>query len=87
MSGAILFVDGWFEFVPNPDRRWWQFWKPQQVAGPMYPYAPKGWEIWDDEQARAISARPDVSHPLIINRSDPRTPIGTYIQWAPIRPG
>lgn len=44
---------------------------------------PEGWEIWDDDQARAIMARPDVIHPLIINRSDERAPIGMYIQWAP----
>ena len=83
MSDAIAFADGYREFSPNTDRRWWQFWKPRKVFGPLVPYLPKGWELWDDEQARAIMARPDVIYPLIINRSDEPTAIGTYIQWAP----
>lgn len=47
------------------------------------PEMPEGWELCTDEEAGAITARPDLLHPLIINRSDPRAPIGMYIQWAP----
>lgn len=86
MSDAILFADGYREWVANPDRRWWQFWKPKDVLGPMRSYVPRipdGWELWDDEEGRVVASRLDVIHPLIINRSDPTAPIGMYIQWAP----
>lgn len=24
------------EFIKNPDRRWWQFWKPMKIKNPAY---------------------------------------------------
>lgn len=60
-----------------------QFWKAATipVEGTTIP---EGWELWVDDDGNPIE-RPGALHPLIINRNDPRTPIGTYIQWAPRR--
>jgi hypothetical protein len=29
--GDTLTFEGINHMVPNPDRRWWQFWKPQMI--------------------------------------------------------
>lgn len=48
-------------------------------------FIPKGWELWLDDEGNPVE-RAGALYPLIINRSDPRTPIGTYIQWVPAKP-
>lgn len=32
--GETVTIAGIYEQVPNPARRWWQFWRPRFVAGP-----------------------------------------------------
>lgn len=44
---------------------------------------PDGWEFLTEEEEASIISRPDGEYRLLINRSDPRAPIGMYIQWAP----
>lgn len=29
--GEAFTIEGLYRMVPNPDRRWWQFWKPRLV--------------------------------------------------------
>ena len=31
-AGDTITVAGIYETIPNPDRRWWQFWKPRQLT-------------------------------------------------------
>lgn len=36
--GDIFTVGGVHTAVPNTERRWWQFWKPRWVIGPLQRY-------------------------------------------------
>ncbi len=31
--GDVVTISGFFDLKENPDRRWWQFWKPRHVPG------------------------------------------------------
>ena len=31
-DGDVLTFDGLFKPMPNPNRRWWQLWKPRTIA-------------------------------------------------------
>lgn len=34
--GDKLTIAGAMVPIKNPSRKWWQFWKPRMVAGPVY---------------------------------------------------
>lgn len=36
--GDKFTVAGVYHALPNPDRKWWQFWKPDKIAGPLYEF-------------------------------------------------
>lgn len=35
-SGDSLTIAGVWRKIPNPDRKWWQFWRPRMVASGEY---------------------------------------------------
>lgn len=30
--GDVFTIGGFYRMIPNPHRRWWQFWKPREVS-------------------------------------------------------
>lgn len=36
--GEIFTADGFYELLPNPDRSWWQIWKPRHIFGDLQKY-------------------------------------------------
>lgn len=37
-EGDMITIEGMHQMVPNPDRKWWQFWKPAKILGPLQRY-------------------------------------------------
>lgn len=37
-EGDVITIQGAHHMVPNPDRKWYQFWKPRRVFGPLQRY-------------------------------------------------
>ncbi len=47
--GDKVTIEGVYRAIPNPDRRWWQFWKPRMVDTSE----PMEWTV-----VRDVSGRP-----------------------------
>lgn len=53
--GDTFTIAGVHEKLPNPDRRWWQFWIPKFVPGDLLTFTVSEAGMFNDESMRAAA--------------------------------